>query len=119
MSRPEFFWKWKCSAPVGAEHCNDHSGLHCTGNLAGTEAASAHMNVCRGAVHDCLHALDVGLPGAIGATVRVGNLDSEGDALTAEITFGHVITSSLVRITYQKTSLKIIAEKIRKIKKNF
>ena len=49
------------------------------------------MNVCRGAVHDSLHALDVGLPGAIGTTVRVGNLDPESDALTADITFGHVI----------------------------
>ena len=49
------------------------------------------MNVLGGAVHDSLHALDVGLPGAIGAAVGVGNLNSESDALTAEITFGHDI----------------------------
>ena len=49
------------------------------------------MNVLRGAVHDSLHALDVGLPGAIGAAMRVGHLNPERDALTAEITFGHDI----------------------------
>ena len=61
------------------------------GNFAGTEAVSAHIHVLGRAIDDCLHALDVGLPGAIGAAVGVGNLNSESDALTAEITFGHDI----------------------------
>jgi hypothetical protein len=40
-------------------------------------------------VDDCLHALDVGLPGTIGTSVGVGNLDAEGHALIAELAFCH------------------------------
>ena len=76
--------------------------LHRTGDLAGTEAAGAHIDVLRGTVHNRLHALDVGLPGAIGAAVRVGDLNPKGNTLAAEITFGHDLTSSLVKIAYQK-----------------
>ena len=83
--------------------CNQlRPGLHRAGDLAGTEAAGAHVNVLRRTVHNRLHALDVGLPGAIGAAVRVGHLNPECDTLAAEITFGHDLTSSLVKITYQK-----------------
>ena len=40
-------------------------------------------------IDDCLHALDIGLPGTIGTSVRVGNLDAEGHALIAELAFCH------------------------------
>ena len=40
-------------------------------------------------IDDSLHALDVGLPGTIGTTVRVGNLDTEGHALIAELALCH------------------------------
>ena len=43
-----------------------------------------------GTVDDRLHPLHVGLPGAVGAAVGVGNLDAEGHALVAEFAFGHV-----------------------------
>ena len=89
-------------------------GLHRTGDLAGTEAAGAHMNVLGGAVHDSLHALDVGLPGAIGAAVGVGNLNSESDTLTAEITFGHDINLLAGRNCISKDIVKHISRKQRK-----
>ncbi len=74
----------------GIEHFNiTDNGLHRAGDLAGTEAAGAHMNMFWGTVHDRLYALDVGLPGTIGTAVRVGNPNPESDALTAKITFGH------------------------------
>ena len=83
--------------------CNQlRPGLHRAGDLAGTEAAGAHIYVLGSAVDHSLNALDVGLPGAIGAAVRVGHLNPECDTLAAEITFGHDLTSSLVKITYQK-----------------
>ena len=68
--------------------CNDP--LHSTGDLAGAEAAGAHIDVLGGAVYDRLDALDVGLPGTVGAAVGVGNLNAEGHALTTELTFGHI-----------------------------
>lgn len=65
-------------------------GLHSTGDLAGTEAAGAHIDVLGGAVHHSLDALDVGLPGTVGAAVGVRNLDAEVHALTTKLTFGHI-----------------------------
>ena len=63
--------------------------LHSAGNFARTEAMSAHIDVLRGAIDDRLHALDVGLPGTIGAAVRVGNLNAEHNTLVANFTFSH------------------------------
>ena len=60
-----------------------------TGNFTGTEASRTDVDVSGRAVHDCLDALHVGLPGAIGAAVGVGNLDAEHNALIAKFTFGH------------------------------
>jgi len=42
-----------------------------------------------GTVDDCLHTLHVGLPGTIGTTMRVRNLDTEGYALIAKLALSH------------------------------
>ena len=60
------------------------------GDLAGAEAAGAHIDVLGRAVHHSLDALDVGLPGAVGAAVGMGNLDAEVHALAAELALGHI-----------------------------
>ena len=62
---------------------------HRTGDLTGTEASGADVHMSGGAIHDRLDTLHVGLPGAVGAAVRVGHLDTEHHALVAEFTFGH------------------------------
>ena len=49
----------------------------------------AHVDVLRGAVDDRLHALYVGLPGTVGAAVRVGNLNAKHNALVTKFTFSH------------------------------
>ena len=67
-----------------------HIPLHSAGDLTGTEASGADVHVSGGALHDRLHALHVGLPGAVGTTMGVGHLNAEGDALVAEFAFGHV-----------------------------
>ena len=91
------------------EHLMFRFELHRAGNLAGAEAAGAHMNVCRGAIHDRLHALDVGLPGTIGTTVRMRHLNTKSHALVAKLALCHplhllaVVTSCLV-IRKQKLS---------------
>ena len=66
-----------------------HTKSDGAGNLAGTQAASAHVDVLGGTIDDRLDATDVGLPGAVGTSVRVGDLNTEGHALAADITFSH------------------------------
>jgi hypothetical protein len=55
-------------------------------------------------IDDCLHALDIGLPGTIGTSVRVGNLDAEGHALIAELAFCHPL--HLLALTKVHTYLR-------------
>ena len=58
-------------------------------NLVGTEASGTSVHMARSTVDNSLNALDVGLPGSVGTSVRVGNLDTEGHALATIITLSH------------------------------
>ena len=62
---------------------------HSAGDLTGTEASGADVHVGRSALHDRLHALDIGVPGTVAPTMRVRNLDTERDTLATARTFGH------------------------------
>ena len=62
---------------------------HCARDLAAAQAAGAGVDVLGAAVHDGLNALDIGLPGAVGATVRVAHCDAKGNALVAKLTLCH------------------------------
>ena len=42
-------------------------------------------------IHDSLDALDIGLPGTVGTSVGVRNLNTKGYALTTKITLRHFI----------------------------
>ena len=86
------------------------SVLHRAGDLAGTEASGADIDMAGRAVHNRLDALHVGLPGAVGTTMGVGDLDAEGDALVAEFAFGHVAYLLAMRIAFQKASTDIITD---------
>ena len=72
------------------------------GNLTGTQTAGTNINMAGRTVYDRLNALDIGLPGTIGTTVRVGNSDTERDTLVAKLALCHplhllaVIKSRLV-----------------------
>ena len=90
----------------------DH--LDSAGNFTGTQAPGTNIHMARRTIDQSLHALDVGLPGAIGAAVGVGNLNSESDALTAEITFGHDINLLAGRNCISKDIVKHISRKQRK-----
>ena len=63
------------------------SALH----LVGTEASGTSVHMARSTVHDSLDPLYIGLPGTIGTTVGVGNLNTKGNALTAIITLRHTL----------------------------
>ena len=58
-------------------------------NLIGTQASRTDVHMARRTVNDRLHALDVGLPAPVGPTMRVGDLDTERNALAANIALCH------------------------------
>ena len=61
------------------------------GNLAGTQAAGAGVDVLGRTVYNSLNTLHVRLPGAVRPTMRVGNLDAEGNALATTIALCHLL----------------------------
>ena len=74
--------------------CSDRAG-----NFTGTQAPGTNIHMARRTIDQSLHALDVGLPGTIGTTMRVGNLDTEGHALIAELALSHPL-HLLAVVTY-------------------
>ena len=64
--------------------------LHSAGDLAAAQAAGADVDVLRSSVHDGLDALHVRLPAAVGPSVRVADLDAEGNTLVTELTLCHI-----------------------------
>ena len=58
-------------------------------NLVGTEASGTSVHMARGTVDNRLDALHIGLPGTVGASVGVGDLNAEGYALATKITLSH------------------------------
>jgi hypothetical protein len=69
------------------------------GNFAGTQAPGTNIYMARRAVDHCLHALDIGLPGAIGTPMRVRDLDAKAHALVAKFALSHPL-HLLAVITY-------------------
>ena len=67
----------------------------CAGNLAGTEAPRANIDMARSAVNDSLYAANVGLPSTVGTSVRMGNLDTKSYTLAANFTLCHLSFTSL------------------------
>ena len=88
----------------------------CSLYLTGTQAGSASIDVLHLTVDDSLDASDVGLPGAVGASVRVRDLDAESDILTAEITFCH---SFHLQACVVRSARNIIAKKSANCKSVF
>ncbi len=60
-------------------------------HLVGTEASGTDVHMAGRTIHNRLHALDVGLPATVASSVRVGHLNTEGNALAADITFCHFL----------------------------
>ena len=60
-----------------------------SGNFTRTQTPGTNVHMARAALDDCLHALDVGLPCAIGAAVRVRHSNTESNALNAELALCH------------------------------
>ena len=70
---------------------------HSAGDLTGTEASGADVHVGRSALHDRLHALHIGLPRTIGASVGVRHLNTERNTLIAKLALSHPLHLLAVR----------------------
>ena len=69
------------------------------------------------AVNNCLNALHIGLPGTIGTSVGVGNLNTESNALIAELALSHPLHLLAVAYSVPFTGTTgIIAETEEKCK---
>ena len=96
------------------------SKLNRSGDLTGTHTPGTNIHMAGGTVDDCLHALDVGLPCAIGAAVRVRHSNTESNALIAELALCHPL--HLLAVAYfcaYRRHFDIIAETFTKCKHNF
>ena len=60
-------------------------------DLVGTEASGTSIHMARSSVNNGLDPLNIGLPGTVGTSVGVGNLDTEGNALATIITLRHSV----------------------------
>ena len=58
-------------------------------NLVGTEASGTGVHMARSSVDNRLDSLHIGLPGTVGASVGVGDLNTKGNALATIITLSH------------------------------
>ena len=60
-------------------------------NLTGTQASRTDIDMTRRTVNNCLDALHIGLPSLVGASVGMGDFDTESNALTAKIALCHLL----------------------------
>ena len=83
-----------------------------TFNLIGTEASRTDVDMAGRTIDDCFHALHVGLPSSVGASMRMGHLNTERNALAANIalcqTAAPPIVGKIVKIASTHDAAKYI-----------
>ena len=78
-------------------------------NLVGTEASGTSVHMARSPVDNRLDPLHIGLPGTIGTSVGVGNLDTESNALATIITLRHTTAPPICIMKSKFVALKTVA----------
>ena len=78
-----------------ARALSNESTLDGTGNLAGAEAPSTYVDMAGSTVDQSLNTTNVRLPSSVRTSVGVGNLDTKGHALAANIALCHFSCTSL------------------------
>ena len=71
--------------------------LQSAGNLTGTQATGAGVDITGRPVHYRFHSSHVGLPSSVRTTVGVGHLDAKRHALAAASTFCHCTAPPLFK----------------------
>ena len=82
--------KRKTASPIGDAVVGDAES-DSTLDLIGTEASGTSVHMARSAVDHSLNALNVGLPGTVGTSVGVGDLNTKSHALATKITLRHTL----------------------------
>ena len=78
-----------------ARALSNESTLDGTGYLAGAEAPSTYVDMAGSTVDQSLNTTNVRLPSSVRTSVGVGNLDTKGHALAANIALCHFSCTSL------------------------
>ena len=90
-------------------------------NLIGTEASCTDVDMAGRTIDDCFHALYIGLPSSVGASVRVRDFNAERNALAANIALCQLLHLQSLRKSSKtrrrNTPLHILAEISRKSKR--
>ena len=60
-----------------------------SGNFTGTQTPGTNIYMAGRTVYNCLHALHIGLPRTVGASVRVRHLNTERNTLIAKLALSH------------------------------
>jgi len=68
--------------------------LDCTLNFVGTQAPGANLECLGGSVYNRFNRAHIRFPGAVGSSVRVGNLNTEGYTFSTNFTFCHLFYTS-------------------------
>ena len=65
--------------------CQNMSESDSAFNLIGTEASCTDVDMAGRTIDDCFHALYIGLPSSVGASVGMGDFNAECNTLAANI----------------------------------
>ena len=68
-------------------------------NLVGAEASGTSVHMAGSTVDNRLDTLHIGLPGTVGTSVGVRNLNTKGHALAAKITLSHFIAPPIEKVS--------------------
>ena len=86
------------------------SKLHRAGNLAAAEAPCTDVYMAGRAVNNRFHALNVGLPRTVAASMGVAHLDTKSNTLITKFTLCHLL-HLLAYILANKLNMFMAAEK--------
>ena len=74
-------------------------------NLVGAEASGTSVHMAGSSVNDSLDPLHIGLPGTVGTSVGVGDLNTKGNALATIITLRHSSAPPVRMMTHGNSAL--------------
>jgi len=66
-----------------------YATLNRAGNFTGAQTAGTNIDMAGRTIDNCLNALHIGLPGTIGTSVGVGDLNTESHTLIAKLALCH------------------------------
>ena len=84
-------------------------------NLIGTEASCTDVDMAGRTIDDCFHALYIGLPSSVGASVGMGDFNAECNTLAANIALCQLLHLQSLQKSSRNTALKHAATYISRV----